>query len=342
MNAASATACRVAVLDDYEGVARELGDWSALGPDVVVDVFHDHVPDDDELARRLAPYDVVVAMRERTRFDRELLSRLERLRLLVTTGMGNAAIDMEAASALGVMVCGTGGIVENTVELTWALVLAACRHLEEHVARFRDGRWGGPLGADLAGRTFGVLGLGRIGSRVARVAHAFSMTVVAWSPHLSPSLAASLGVEPVGKEELFRRADVLSVHMVLSDATRHLVGAAELALMQPHAILVNTSRGPIVDESALVEALTSGRLAGAGLDVFASEPLPPDHPLRRLPAVVGTTHIGYSTQRCFRMFYAEIAEDVAAWLAGAPRRVLVEPRRPRGASGSPLGSGGRG
>jgi phosphoglycerate dehydrogenase-like enzyme len=315
---------RVAVLDDYEDAAGSAR-WSELGRPVAVDPYRDHIADRDELARQLEPYDVVVAMRERTSFDQDLLLRLDNLKLLVTTGMANAAIDLKSAADRGVTVCGTGGIIDNTVELTWALVLAAVRDLEGNFARFRTGRWGGPLGRDLAHGSFGVLGLGRIGTRVARVARAFSMTVLAWSPHLDKARAEAAGARLVTKEELFRSSDVLSVHMVLSEATRHLVGRAELALMAPHAILVNTSRGLLVDEAALLDALRHGQLAGAALDVYSTEPLPADHPLRTMPSVVGTTHIGYATHRCFEIFYDEIVEDIQAWLSGRAVRVLAAP-----------------
>src|SRR3954454_16606241 len=259
---------RVAVLDDYQEVAQRFGPWDRLGPAVDVTTFHDHLADDDAVVARLAAFDAVVAMRERTPFPRARLERLPALRLLVTTGMANASIDMEAARSLGVVVAGTGGLASSTVELTWALILAVARGVCAEDARLRAGGWQHTLGFELAGRTLGVVGLGRLGSRVAAVSQAFEMPVIAGSQTLAPARAAELGVEAVGKRELFSRADVVSIHVRLSPRTRGLVGAAELAAMGPSAVLVNTPRGPIVEESALLAALEAGTIAGAGLDVF--------------------------------------------------------------------------
>jgi phosphoglycerate dehydrogenase-like enzyme len=312
---------KIAVLDDYQGASDEFGSWSALS-DCTVDAFRDHVVGQD-LVDRLADFDVVVAMRERTALDRATIERLPNLKLIVTTGMGNAAIDIAAAADRGVLVCGTGGIVSNTVELTWGLILALLRHIPAEDANVRAGGWQQTVGGDLQGRTLGLLGLGRTGTAMARVAAAFDMNVVAWSQNLTAEAAAERGATYVTKDDLFSSADVLSVHLTLSDRTRALVGAAELALMRPTAVLINTSRGPIVDEAALIEALTTDRLAGAALDVFDVEPLPLDHPLSRLRNVVLTPHIGYVTERCYRIFYDEIVDDIAAWLKGAPVRVLT-------------------
>jgi len=310
---------RVGVLDDYQDVARSIVSW----PDSVdVVSFTDHAADDDALVNRLRGFDIVVAMRERTPFPRSVLERLPELRLLVTTGPRNAAIDMAAARERGVIVCGTWGIVSNTVELTWALILAVARRLPDEVAAVRSGGWQRSIGVDLSGKTIGVLGLGNIGSQVARVGGAFGMDVIAWSANLTDERAARAGARRVEKDDLFRRADVVSVHLVLSDRTRHLIGKDELARMKPGAILVNTSRGPIVDDGALIDALERGAIGGAGLDVYETEPLPPDHPYRRLANVVATPHIGYVTQDCYRIFYDQIVEDVMAFLDGNPVRVI--------------------
>jgi phosphoglycerate dehydrogenase-like enzyme len=309
---------RVAVLDDYQGVALSYADWGGLE----VEVFADHLAGDDEVVARLAPFEVVVAMRERTPFTRARLERLERLKLLVTTGMRNASIDLEAAREHGVTVCGTGSLGPPTAELAWGLILALTRHIPAEDARMRAGGWQHTIGPELAGRTLGLLGLGRLGSRMARIAQAFEMETIAWSQNLTPERAAEAGAEAVAKDELFRRADIVSVHLVLSDRTRGLVGADELALMQPTAYLVNTSRGPIVDEAALLDALHSGRIAGAALDVYDTEPLPADHPLRSAPHTVLTPHIGYVTTGTYELFYGDAVEDIDRWLAGDPVRVL--------------------
>ncbi|MCW3062956.1 MAG: D-isomer specific 2-hydroxyacid dehydrogenase NAD-binding protein [Solirubrobacterales bacterium] len=313
---------RVAVLDDYQGVAASFAPWEALGEDVEVRFFREHVSDDDVLAALLAPYEVVVAMRERTPFTAERLARLPSLRLLVTTGMRNAAIDMDAARELGIVVCGTGMLGGATSELTWGLIIALTRHVCAEDARMRVGGWQATVGPELRGRTLGILGLGRLGRRVAAVAQAFEMRVVAWSENLRAADAATVGVEAVARDDLFARADVLTIHTQLSERTRSLVGARELGLMKRSAVLVNTSRGPIVDESALLDALRSGTIAGAALDVYDIEPLPLDHPLRTAPNTVLTPHIGYVTTGTYEVFYREAVEDIAAFLRGEPVRVL--------------------
>jgi phosphoglycerate dehydrogenase-like enzyme len=261
-------------------------------------------------------------MRERTPFGADLLARLPRLRLLVTTGMANASIDLAAARERGVVVCGTGSLPSPTAELTWGLILALLRHVPAEDARLRGGGWQTTVGTELAGRTLGVIGLGRLGRRVARVARAFEMDVLAWSQNLDPDEARRHGAEPVGREELLSRADVVTIHLRLSGRTRGLIGAAELARMKPSAVLVNTSRGPIVDEAALVAALRDGVIAGAGLDVYETEPLPPGHPLRSAPNTVLTPHLGYVTSGTYARFYADAVEDIAAFGRGAPVRVL--------------------
>jgi phosphoglycerate dehydrogenase-like enzyme len=313
----------VAVLDDYQGVAEALGPWDELGDAVSVTAFRDHVDDDDELVTLLGAFEVVVAMRERTPFPAHRLERLPNLRLLVTTGMANAAIDVAAARRQGIVVAGTGGLSAPTAELTWGLILAVTRHVCAEDRRVRAGGWQRTIGPELSGRTLGVLGLGRLGRRVAAVAQAFEMDVIAWSQNLRSEDAAELGVEAVSKEDLFRRADVLTIHTRLSDRTRGLVTAAELALMKPSAYLVNTSRGPIVDEHALVTALTTGTIAGAGLDVYDTEPLPAGNPLRDAPNTVLLPHLGYVTEAAYRSMFKQVAEDVAAWRAGSPIRVLT-------------------
>ncbi len=314
---------RIAVLDDFQSVSGTFADWSRLPAEAEVVAFADHLDDEDAIAERLAGFDVVVAMRERTPVPRSLLERLPRLRLLVTTGARNAAIDVAAAAERGVTVCGTGAHPTGPVELTWALILAVARHVPEEDAGVRAGGWQRTVGTDLAGATLGVVGLGRLGTRVARIGSAFGMDVVAWSQHLTDERAAEAGVRRVERDELFATADVVTVHLVLSDRTRGLVGRDELARMQRSAILVNTSRGPVVDEAALVEALSAGRIAGAGLDVYDREPLPADAPLRSAPRTVLTPHLGYVTRDTYRVFYGDAVEDVAAFLRGEPVRVIA-------------------
>jgi phosphoglycerate dehydrogenase-like enzyme len=314
---------RVAILDDYQQVAARMVDWAAALPDAKVTFFADHQVREDDVAVRLADFDVVVAMRERTPFRRSLLARLPRLRLLVTTGMRNAAIDVAAAGELGITVCGTAGSGSSTVELTWALILAVVRHVPAEDASIRAGGWQRTVGTDLAGATLGVLGLGNLGRRVAAIGLAFGMEVIAWSQNLTAEAATAVGARRVERLELFSLADVLTIHLVLSDRTRGLVGATELALMKPTAYLVNTSRGPIVDEAALAEHLRAGRIAGAALDVYSVEPLPAGDPLRTLPDSVVTPHLGYVSERTYLTFYGEAAEDIAAFLAGRPLRVLT-------------------
>jgi phosphoglycerate dehydrogenase-like enzyme len=316
---------RVAVLDDYQDVARSCADWSALPDGVEPVFFHDHLADPAEVAARLEPFAFVIAMRERTPFPAALFDRLPRLRLLVTTGMANAAIDLDAAAAHGVTVCGTGSPASATPELTWALILGLARRLPAEAASMASGGWQHTVGRDLAGGTLGLVGLGRLGTAVAAVGRAFGMRVTAWSQNLTPERAAAAGAEAVSKEELFAGADFVSVHYKLSARSRGLVGAAELALMKPTAYLVNTSRGPLVDTPALLDALRRGAIAGAALDVYDTEPLPADDPLRSAPGTLLTPHIGYVTENTYRAFYTEAVEDVRAFAAGAPVRVLAAP-----------------
>jgi len=305
---------QVAILDDYQDVALSMADWSEVAKRAEITVFNDHIVDQGDLVERLAPFDVVCVMRERTPLPRGIIERLPRLKMIASTGPFNASIDMAAAEEHGIYVSTTGGYVESTVELTWALILAAGRRIVEESLSVRAGGWQTSVGRQLGGSVLGVLGLGRIGSRVARVGTAFGMDVIAWSANLTPEAAEKAGATYVPKDQLFSQADVLTVHLVLSERSRGLVGADEVALMKPTALLVNTSRGPIVDESALVDALRLRRIAGAGLDVFDSEPLPAGHPLRSLDTVVATPHIGYVADRVYRTFYGETADNVARWL----------------------------
>jgi phosphoglycerate dehydrogenase-like enzyme len=320
--AAGTRPIRVAILDDYQRVARQLADWGSLPAGSELSVFHDHLSDEVALAARLAPFEIIVAMRERTPFPRSLLSRLPELRLLVTTGMRNAAIDLEAAAESRILVSGTDALPYPTAELTWGLILALARHIPEEDRALRAGGWQTSLGVGLRGKTLGVLGLGRLGTQVARIGAAFGMEVIAWSPHLSAERAAAAAVMRVDRDELFRRADVLTLHLVLSERSAGLVGSRELSLMKQSALLINTSRGPLVDEAALIAALRAGAIAGAGLDVFDVEPLPPGHPLLELPNTVLTPHLGYVTEETYRIFYGQALEDVRAYLAGQPLRVL--------------------
>ena len=313
---------RVAVLDDYQDVARDMAAWDSFPTDVVVDFFKDHLSVEGDVARRLEPYEIVVAMRERTPFPRTLISRLPNLKLLVTTGMRNASIDMDAAAEHGITVCGTDGLPYPTAELTWALILALARKIPTEDAATRAGRWQVTMGEGLQGKTLGVIGLGRLGSQVAQVGVAFGMNLLAWSQNLTAERAAEFGARLVPKDKLLSGSDIVTVHLVLSDRTRGLLGERELSLMKPSAYLVNTSRGPIVDESALIAALESGAIAGAGLDVFDIEPLTLDHKLRTLPNTVLTPHMGYVTAETYRVFYRDAVEDIATFLGGDPTRIL--------------------
>ncbi|WP_159793482.1 D-2-hydroxyacid dehydrogenase family protein [Puerhibacterium puerhi] len=312
---------RIAVLDDYQQVAHNYADWASLGAPIVF--LEEPLADDDAVAAALAGCDVVVAMRERTAFTAERFARLPDLRLLVTTGRQNAAIDLEAARAHGVVVCGTDSPASATPELTWALILALVRNVPEEDARLRAGGWQRTVGTDLAGQRLGVVGLGRLGAQVATIGAAFGMDVVAWSQHLDPDVARGFGVTPLDKEDLFATSDVVTVHYKLSERSRGIVGREDIARMKPTAYLVNTSRGLLVDTAALLEALHAGTIAGAGLDVYDDEPLPADHPLRSAPRTVLTPHLGYVTHGTYEVFYRQAVEDVAAWAAGRPLRVLA-------------------
>jgi phosphoglycerate dehydrogenase-like enzyme len=315
---------RCAVLDDYQDAARRYADWSRLAGRVELTVFGEHFGSEDEVAAALEAFEIVVIMRERTPFAAGLLERLPKLRLLITSGMRNASIDQEAAARLGVVVCGTASAAEPPVELTWALILGLVRHLPAEAGAVRSGdRWQHTVGTDLYGARLGLLGLGKIGTRVAQVGLAFGMEVTAWSQNLTEQRAAAAGVACAESlDELLGSSDIVSVHLVLSDRTRGLLGADQLARMRPSAYLVNTSRAAIVDGRALVDALRAGRIAGAGLDVFETEPLPADDPLRTLPNVLATPHLGYVTERNYRTYFTDAVENVEAFLAGDPIRRL--------------------
>ena len=305
---------RIAVLDDYQNVALTMADWSVLDGRASVTVFNDHLAEPDAVVARLQPFDIVCVMRERTPMTRAIIQRLPKLRLIASTATANASIDLEAAEEQGVQVVHTSYSSAPTVELTWALILASARNLIAENAVLRDGGWQRQIGDDLAGRTLGLLGLGNIGAAVARIGQAFGMKVIAWSQNLTAERAASAGAELVTKEDLFRQADIVSIHLRLSGRTRGLVGAAELALMKPTARLVNTSRGPIVVEADLVAALEGGKIAGAAVDVFDQEPLPPDHPFRSLPNLLATPHIGYVTRGLYERFYRDTVQNIVHWL----------------------------
>jgi len=313
---------KIAILDDYQGVALKSADWKSLPKDIQVEVFKDHLSGTDALKKRLQVFDVVVAMRERTPFPADLLVSLPNLKLLVTTGMRNASIAMEAATNNGILVCGTRGGGPSTAELAWGLILALLRHIPQEFTNVKEGRWQTTVGNELKGKTLGLLGLGNLGSHMAGIGNAFGMAVIAWSQNLTKERASQFGAGLVSKEDLFGRSDIISIHLQLSDRTKGLVGRRELASMKPTAYLINTSRGPIIDETALIEAVKSHTIAGAGLDVYDPEPLPPDHPLRRLDNLITTPHLGYVTAETYRIFYADAIEDISSWLLGHTLRVL--------------------
>jgi len=313
---------KLAILDDYQSVALSLADWSQLPDDIEITVFDNHLADEAAVAARLQPFDIVCAMRERTPFRGTLFPQLGNLKLLVTSGMRNAAIDLRAADEAGVAVCGTSGSADSTVEMIWALVQAVVRNLPQEDRATRAGRWQTTVGKNLGGRTIGLIGLGRLGGRIAEIARVFNMRVIAWSQNLTAERAAECGAELVSLDELMAQSDVVSVHLVLSKRTRGLIGARELGLMKPDACFVNTARGPIVDEAALLDTLQNRRIAGAALDVFDQEPLPTDHPLLALDNVIISPHMAYVTEETLRTFYVEMIEDIIAWRDGAPIRVL--------------------
>jgi phosphoglycerate dehydrogenase-like enzyme len=313
---------KVAVLDDYQNCALRMADWSVLPANVEVTVFTDNEPDFDRLIQRLMPFQVVCAMRERTRFDREVMEKLPNLKLIATTGAWNAAIDMAAAEELGIVVSGTGAAANSTPELTWGVILALIRQIPAEVNSVRSGGWQVAVGGDLQGRTLALMGLGNIGQAMARIGRAFNMNVIAWSQNLTAEKAEAHGARLVDMDTLFREGDFVCIHTVLSTRTRGLVTARELGLMKKSAYLINTSRGPIVDEAALIDTLERKSIAGAALDAYVPEPLPADHPFRRLTNLIATPHIGYVTEDTYRIFYGETVDNIANFLAGTPSRVI--------------------
>ena len=306
--------CQIAVLDDYQNAALESADWSVLRDRADITVFEDHLADPDAVIERLLPFDVVSVMRERTPLPRKVIERLPNLKLIASTGSANASIDVAAAGDRGITVVHTGYRSDPTVEFTWALILACARHIVTESNSVRSGGWQQTVGVDLRGKTLGVLGLGNVGSEVARIGSAFGMKLIAWSQNMTAETAKATGAILVSKDQLFERADILTIHLVLSSRTRGLVGAAELERMKPTAWLINASRGPIVEEQALITALQNKRLAGAAVDVFDIEPLPPSHPFRTLDNVLATPHIGYVSHGLYKTFYEDTVSNIRKWL----------------------------
>jgi phosphoglycerate dehydrogenase-like enzyme len=313
-------AVQVAVLDDYQGVALKSADWSVLKGKADITVFRDHLSDSAAVVERLRPFDVLCVMRERTPLTRVILEQLSNLKLIASTGFRNASIDLAAAKERGITVCNTGYTSHGAIELTWAVILSMLRNIPAEFASLRSGGWQVSVGGDLAGRTIGLVGLGKIGARMANIARAFEMSVIAWSQNLTPETAHQHGALLVSKEELFRIADVVSIHLVLSPRTKGIIGARELGSMKPTAYFVNTSRGPLVDEIALIETLRRQAIAGAALDVYDIEPLPAGHPFRSLERMLATPHIGFVTDETYKVFYRDTVENILAWLNGAPVR----------------------
>jgi phosphoglycerate dehydrogenase-like enzyme len=305
---------KIAILDDYQNVALRIADWSAVTKKADITVFNDHIDQADALVERLQPFDVICVMRERTPLRRDIIERLPRLRFIASTGTRNPSIDIEAATERGILLAHTGYRSTPTIEFTWALILASVRHLVGESNSIRAGGWQTSVGHELDGRTLGVVGLGNVGGQVARIGRAFGMKIVAWSQNLTAEAAEAAGAELVTKSGLFRRADVVTIHLILSGRTRGLVGAAELALMKPTAWLINTSRGPIVDEQALIETLRARAIAGAAVDVFDTEPLPVKHPFRSLENLLATPHIGFVAEDLYRTFYGDAAAAIGSWL----------------------------
>jgi phosphoglycerate dehydrogenase-like enzyme len=314
---------RCAILDDYQNVALSAADWSKVSGDLEIQVFNAHLGAADKVIAALQGFEIVCAMRERTAFPRDVIEKLPQLKLLITTGMRNASIDVAAAKARGVVVCGTPAVGSPTSGIAIGLMLELTRRIGYENARMKAGvPWQTTIGLDLEGLTLGVLGLGKLGVRTARIAQAFGMKVIAWSQNLTPEKCQEAGVAYARKEDLFRQADIVSIHLVLSQRSRGLVGAKELALMKPSAYIINTSRGPIIEEAALLAALRGKTIAGAGLDVFDVEPLPADHPLRKMDNVVLTPHLGYVATQNYRAYFAGVVDDIRTFLDGKPVRVI--------------------
>ncbi len=315
---------RIAILDDYQNASLEQANWPRLAGRAEPVVFSEHLGEVDSVAKTLSGFPIVVAMRERTPFPAALLDKLPDLKLLVTTGMRNFSIDMAAAKARGVRVCGTGLLAHPAAELTWGLIMALSLNIPRDAASMADGGWQTGAGRSLHGRTLGIVGLGKQGRRVARFARAFDMDVLAWSRNLTREEAAEHDAKRVELDELLAASDIVTIHVVLNDGTRGLIGAREIGLMKPDALLVNTARGPIVDEAALLDALKGGGIAGAAIDVYETEPLPADHPLRNAPNTVLSPHMGYVTRDNLTLMYTQAVEGIEAWLNGEPVRVLNE------------------
>jgi D-3-phosphoglycerate dehydrogenase len=317
-------AVRCAILDDYQNVVLKIADWSKVKDDVEFKVFNAHLGGPDKVITALQGFQIVVAMRERTGFPKQVIDALPDLKLLITTGMRNASIDTEAAKARGVTVCGTGSFGSPTSSIAIGLMLELTRHIGYENARLHAGAtWQSTIGPDLEGMTLGILGLGKLGTRTANIAKAFGMKVIAWSQNLTPEKCQEAGVGYVSKDDLFRQSDFITIHVVLSPRSRGMVGAKEIALMKPSAFIINTSRGPIIDEAALLAALRDKKIAGAGLDTFDVEPLPLDHPLRKMDNVVLTPHLGYVSEQNYKNYFAGVAEDIRGFLDGKPVRVMT-------------------
>jgi phosphoglycerate dehydrogenase-like enzyme len=310
---------KIAVLDDYQNIALKMADWSSIPGNPEIRVFNDHVSELEPLVQRLIPFNVVCIMRERTPMTAALLDRLPNLQLIASTGRRNAAIDLEAAKRRGIEVRHTGSPPAATIEFTWALILALARNVVTENFSLRNGGWQTSVAADLCDKTLGVLGLGKIGSRVAEIGKSFGMNVIAWSQNLTQERAEASGARLVSKEELFREADFLTIHLVLSERSRGIVGKPELALMKSTSFLINTARGPIVDEAALIEILSDKKIAGAAIDVFDQEPLPGEHPFRQLPNVLATPHLGYGTRAVYEIFYQDTVANIRAWVQAEER-----------------------
>ncbi len=306
---------KIAVLDDYQQVAFKFADWSAITAKAEVKVFTDHTADEKTVIERLLPFNVVCVMRERTPLNRNILSQLPNLKLIVTTGMRNASIDIKAVEEFGITLKYTGYLESGAPEMTWALIMAIARHIPQESNNFKSGGWQTTIGGDFKGKTMGILGMGRVGSKIAAYAKAFDMNVIAWSPNLTAEKAAESGAQLVSKEELFKQADFVTIHMVLSDRSRGIVGKDDLSLMKPTAYFINTSRGPLVDEIALIEILQQHKIAGAAIDVFNTEPLPTDHPFRKMDNLLATSHVGYVTENTYKLFYTDTVKAVEEWLA---------------------------
>jgi len=322
MSQAPAPLKRLAILDDYQGVARSMGPWDRL-PGLEVTVFRDTLTDREALVRRLEPFDAILAMRERTPFPRDLIERLANLRLLITTAARNRSIDAASCAGKGIVFCGTPSHGDPTVDIAWGLIIGLMRDLPAQQQALREGRWQTSVGTALEGQTLGVVGLGKLGGRVAKVAQAFGMKVIAWSQNLTGERAAEIGATRVDKARLFAEADVVTLHLILSDRSRGIVGADDLARMKKTAFIVNTSRGPLIEQDALIAALREGRIAGAGLDVFDIEPLPPGHPILAAPNTMLTPHLGYVSQQNYSAYYAGCVEAIEAFNRGAPVRVIA-------------------